>query len=369
MPSRPGFQVQLALPSGTVRIPFTPVDLPSGAYGIWPVNLVLPGTVLRYSTAQLFKRVETSAGGTYYFFFAIPGVRPEFCFNETARIATVSRGLKVEDTPAGILAGGAVDDDAAGAEISLEQDVHLVLLPESVAESVWRGDSPSLLVQSRAAAFSDGDRWTLESDGNPEIDFGLFGAGQPTPANGIPLTQEPVRGLLQLFHASFPRLDLKPQITRLKSASARAPWQFGPKLSWQPRAIPLAPDDADFDKAAAWRISVPAIPAAPYLSNVLLRIDYQGDVARLSLGKHLIDDNFWNGQPWKVGLKEAEGNWPAATAFDLRILGMPKDYPMFLEDGKTLHFDEAGLADSLQSVRLVPRYRLQFQVNPAGDKP
>jgi beta-galactosidase len=364
MPSRAGFQVQLKLPSGTVRIPAAPIDLPSGAYGIWPVNLALPGAVLRYSTAQLFKRVET-AGEIYYLFFAIPGVRPEFAFDENTRIAGLSHAFHT-DRPASGTIVRAIDDDPGGSEISLANHVHLVLLPQSRAEGIWRGDNSSLLVQTRAAAFSDGDRWTLESDGEPQIDFALFGAASPKPTNGIPLQQEPSRGLFQSFHASLPPLDLKPTVTKLKPESARGPWQFGPKLSWRPTAIPLAPDDSDFDQAAVWRIDVPVIPDVPYVSNVLLTIDYQGDVARLSLAKRLVEDNFWNGQPWTTGLREADSDRPAAAAFNLQILGLPKRYPMFLEDAKTIHFESSGLVDSLQGVHLVPRYRLQFQVAPAG---
>jgi len=51
----------MKLPSGTVRIPEEPINLPSGAYGIWPVNLELAGVTLRYSTAQLFKRVQIAS--------------------------------------------------------------------------------------------------------------------------------------------------------------------------------------------------------------------------------------------------------------------------------------------------------------------
>jgi len=43
MPDRDGFQVELKLPSGVAHIPASPVHLPSGAYGIWPVNLPAAG--------------------------------------------------------------------------------------------------------------------------------------------------------------------------------------------------------------------------------------------------------------------------------------------------------------------------------------
>lgn len=368
MPSRPGFQIRLKLPSGVIRVPSAPISLPSGAYGIWPVNFAVPGGTLRYSTAQLFKRVET-AGETYYFFFAIPGIRAEFSFDANSRIISVSREFHVEENAAGAIVR-AVVSGAEGAEIDLADNVHMILLSESAAESVWRGDDPSLLIRTNAAAFSDGDLWTLESDGDPQIKFSLFASGPPEPANGVPLQRRPSSGLFQPFRASIPPLNLKLQVSKVKPPSARGPWQLGPKHSWQPITIPMAPEDSDFRSAAVWRIDVPTINDLPYLSNVLLRIDYQGDVARLSLGKRLVEDNFWNGQPWTIGLRETVYNWrTAAPVFDLKILGLPNSFPMFLEDARALHFDGSGLADSLQSVRLVPRYRLEFRVNRAKGSP
>lgn len=75
MPARPGFQVQLHLPSGKVVMPEEPITLPSGAYGIWPVNLEFNGVRLRYSTAQLMNRLDHN-GDTYVFFFSIPFALP-----------------------------------------------------------------------------------------------------------------------------------------------------------------------------------------------------------------------------------------------------------------------------------------------------
>ena len=97
MPQRAGFQIELKLPSGVVRIPETPIDLPAGAYGIWPLNLPLPGVVLRYSTAQLFKRM-TAGDQTYLFFFAIPGIRPEFLLDSHNGVSGLSGPVETART-------------------------------------------------------------------------------------------------------------------------------------------------------------------------------------------------------------------------------------------------------------------------------
>jgi beta-galactosidase len=67
-----------------------------------------------------------------------------------------------------------------------------------------------------------------------------------------------------------------------------------------------------------------------------------------------------------VGLKETLPDWRSAgSELDLRVLPLPKTYPMYLEKANALHFNAAGVADTLTDVQLVPQYQLVLQV-PAG---
>lgn len=81
------------------------------------------------------------------------------------------------------------------------------------------------------------------------------------------------------------------------------------------------PQDADFDNAAVYTISLPAG------SKGLLDIAYRGDCARLYANGKLIDDNFYNGHHFQYGLwRLPEGT----TSLELRILPMQKDEPVYL---------------------------------------
>jgi hypothetical protein len=92
------------------------------------------------------------------------------------------------------------------------------------------------------------------------------------------------------------------------------------------------PTDADFHSAATWQITVPH-DALDGVQNVLLRIDYAGDVARAYIGDRLIDDEFYFGQPWEIGLKRF-----APEVFEkgitLKILPMPKDATIYIEKSR-----------------------------------
>jgi len=77
LPDKEDFQARLKLLSGIVDVPRLPVDIPSGTYPIWPINLDVAGMRL-----PLFNRaiaVQLNDPHTLVF-FAWPGIAPEFAF-------------------------------------------------------------------------------------------------------------------------------------------------------------------------------------------------------------------------------------------------------------------------------------------------
>jgi hypothetical protein len=349
MPARNGFQVELALPSSTVRVPETPIDLPAGSFGIWPVNLKVGTMTLRYSTAQVFKRVDVK-GRNYVFFFALPGVVPEFALEGAAKVRSVSGLVKQEQMAGG---GVRVRVTSPSADVELEDGTHLVLLQERAAEDVWKVDDPSVLLKTKAYAISDGTTWTMLSTGDAKFDVGVFGTQVAPKSEGPELRKAGMDGLFEEYRAEQKPVDLKPQVTKVQDAKARAPWRFGPAVAWRKQRLPMAPDDSDFAHAAEWRITVPAMPKE--LSDLFLKIRYAGDAGRVLQDGALVDDNFWNGLPWTVGLREIGDQ--QGGALQLKILPMPKGYPMYLERSADLQF-HGDRALQLQDVELVPQYRL-----------
>ena len=302
MPHRPGFQVELQLPSGTLRVPQEPIDLPADAYGIWPVNLDIGSSILRYSTAQIFKRVVQGAQ-TSYWFFAIPGVVPEVLLAPRTEVLTTSPGVRRSETPEGVRLRAPSNSEAT---VRLAGGVTLVILPEVRAEQVWRVEDPSMLLLTAADAFSDGRNWTLMSDGKPQVPFGVFGAGNAPRAPGVNLRPGQHELVFQQFVAEVPSVVLKAQVTKGKEASLRAPWTMGPAFAWRSQPVPLAPEDHDFEGAAEWTIHLPKIAWSPTLSDVFVRVDYAGDEARLYQDGKILDDNFWNGLPFTTGWRELD---------------------------------------------------------------
>ena len=88
-----------------------------------------------------------------------------------------------------------------------------------------------------------------------------------------------------------------------------------------------------------------------------MRIDYLGDVARISTDQRLLTDHFYNGVPWDVGLKrfvqEIRGGALYVTITPLRASA-----PIYLEDKLRLRLDAPFEFNEIRSVELSPEYQL-----------
>ena len=117
--------------------------------------------------------------------------------------------------------------------------------------------------------------------------------------------------------------------------------------------IALAPVDDDFTNAAVWQIHLPK--KLDLNKDPILRVHYIGDVARLTLDGKLIEDNFYSGREFDLGLKRYG---PAILVGDLRleILPLRADAPIYLEPTARPDFDGKDSLTELQWIEIVNRY-------------
>jgi len=121
--------------------------------------------------------------------------------------------------------------------------------------------------------------------------------------------------------------------------------------------IALAPTDADFTNAAVWRITLPT--PLNMSGNPRLRIHYAGDVARVILNGKLLDDQFYNGRSFEIGLKRYD---PAILSGDLRleILPLRRDAPVYMTDEAKPSFGQNASIAQIQSLDIARDYEVNF---------
>ncbi len=372
------FQIRLPGPEGkseiaakpclTLAVPSHPIDLPSGAYFIWPFNLRLDGVTLRYSTAQLFTRFDNSgpndSGIAAIYFEALPGISPEFAFDAaTVRTLKPSSGTTVTDSGilyvTGIQPGVGSSIDIASSDGKF---LRLVVLTSSEAEDAWKvriGGSDHLLITGQDFVADPDSRPAhigLRSLANPHFEFSITPPTLVPLQADVPITSSALTDRAATFIGEAPQSNAALQSTQIQPAGEAPPVNTGPAQDWRPHGVAQAPPAGDLPQSAKWSVSVPA-GALDGLSELFLEVNYEGDLARLSANHKLLDDDFYNGEPWMVGLSRFLAR-DGSGKFELSILPLRKDPPVYFEFPQPLQFGPDGQIDKLNSIRLVPEYQL-----------
>jgi beta-galactosidase len=361
MPSWTGAQVTIKLPHEELRIPREPITVPSGAYFVWPFNLDLNGVRLKYSTAQLFTKL-TSGPNTTYFFFAIAGISPQFAFEAaTATRIQAMSGYDREENGIHYVEGLATGlSPAILLEAADGKEVRVVLLSKNEAESAWKAkiDGAEHLVFTPQQFYADESHFYLESIADPTFTFRLVPGVSHALQGSHATHQGASTAEVSAFAAAVPPQKLPLRFEQVKHAAIVPPVKLGPQVSWRKSAVALAPDDGAFSNAAKWQISFPQKDWAG-LSEVFLETQYVGDVARLYANGRLLEDNFYTGLPWSVGLDRFRNELKAGP-LELDILPLRKDAPVFLERRDRPTLLRSNQRDDLQSLRLIPEYQLSI---------
>jgi hypothetical protein len=378
MPKRTAAQFEIRLPDGTLRVPRQPVDLPSGAYFIWPFNLRSGGVTIRYSTAQLFTRIE-SGGATMLYFVAVPGIPVEFALDsDTIRYVETSSGETIRDSNVTIVTGfkPGVDSfiDLAAPD---GKKTRLVVLTEQEAENAWKvrlgggdlagddGNDHLLITRHDFVADPEGrpNRIWLRSRGNPQFAFTITPPPAALPQASLPLTQTEANARKVSFTAEVRDRSPDLKYSQIQTAGNAPPVAIGPAPSWRPKGVAQAPAEAAFGQAARWLITLPSAPLDG-LSELYLQVGYRGDVARLYAGNQMLADNFYNGQAWFIGLRRFMDSM--SNSFALSVLPLRRGAPVYLELPEHLEFPPNGQIDWLDELRFVPEY--QFVLTSTGCK-
>jgi len=347
LPERAGFQVKIETSSGPIEIPRAPVNIPSGAYTIWPVNLDLGPAVLRYATAQPLCRLRAQ---NTFVFFAWPGIAPEFAIADSDGDSIEAPNAQIARSPGGVLVTGI--EPGAGIAIQIRDrkgvSTRIVVLSREQALNAWKASlgGRERLIVSPADLFFDGDRVHLRANDPTLLTAEFFPAWARPPAGFADTGRD---GVFQRYAVS-PQpapLDLTASAQEVSQGDDPPPNKIG-------NGVAIIPDEAAFENAAVWTIRVPDA-AAP--NDLILKIEYQGDIARLYSGGKLFTDNFYNGSAWEVGLRRFSPQ-QLAQGLELRILPLREDTPMYLPPGARPTFPASGEIAKLISVSVIPEYEV-----------
>lgn len=355
LPPKTNVQFTVNLSSGPLTFPKQPVTIPSDACCFWPFNLDLgKGVQLAWATAQPLTAIDDGDVRTV-FFAETKNVPAQFAFNGNAGLKTLS-GHATSSNGQTIVRDVKPGIDAAMQIKGANGTLQIVVLDDARSLAFWKGswEGRDRVFLTRAGLVLDGDNVRLTSANGADLTVAVYPAPTTVTFNGEKLHGNP-EGIFKRFTPQAPA-------TVAFQATLEEVQPAGP-----PRQIPLGkidqpvaaePEDAEFDKAAIWRVKLPA--NMDLNTDPILRLHYIGDVARVTLNGKLLTDDFYNGNAFEVGLRRYA---PEILTGDLRveILPLRKDAPIYLAKEARPDFGSRQAIVLLNSIEIIPRYPIQLK--------
>ncbi len=353
LPPKHNVQFKINLPNKTFVFPEKPVTLPAGSRFIWPFNLELgTGVKLVWATAQPLCVVAESKTQTVVF-AETHFVPATFAIEASGFSVSTASGKVVKRDNMWVVHDVNPSRDVAitVSNQGMPGVVRIVLLSEQdslgLYQLEWRGQNRLFL--TKAAIMVDGTQVRLTSTNLADLQLCIFPCEGALKQNNRHITGQP-NGIFRKFNPSTER-------RRVANASFNLVRPAGPPRTIQlgkiNQPVAAAPEDADFDQAAVWRVKLPA--NLDLSSDPILRVHYIGDVARISLNGKLLTDDFYNGNVWEIGLRR---HAPEILTGDLRIAILPlqKDAPIYLAAEAKPNFGQRAAIAELSRIEIVPRY-------------
>jgi beta-galactosidase len=332
LPRLQGQRIGLALSGGeALTLPHAgPFDLQPGMAFIWPVGQRLGAARMAQATVQPFTRWSTEAGVTWVG-LAIPGLPVELLFDRAGVQTLEAPGAEIE---------------AVGEQCRIRLDVNLtpvamfvvdtagarhvvLLLPQSWAE---RCAHVQLAGRDRLLLASHPARWDERTQhvrlARPLHEHGFV---RLYPADGLTGSREHLGVYWAGWHWPEARhakngpwaLDTRQHRAAAEPHAVR----WGPHVPWRDGPVPTVPGPEAWATAAAWTLRIP--DGVPPCERLWLSLDLVCDVARFKVDGRVVDDRFGDGTPWVIGLHR----WPRSARFELELLPLREDAPIFLEPG------------------------------------
>lgn len=272
---------EIAGPDAAVRIPSHPITVPADSSFFWPIRQPLGELAAVSATAQPITEIRIG-DHEVVFLAASDGIEVEIQLDGGELTAVRGASTAVNDEGRLVIR----PDSAPSVDCRVQVGrTTFVIVDSGTADAVWRGpvdEIDSVVIWPHGGWFDDSG-FVAERQG---ADAEVFVLAERADGTGIEFRRRAVEG-------ADARHVLAPPV--FPAAPVFAPRVGGPASRL------AAPTEADFADASTVEIRIPSGVDAD-AEQVVLQLDWVGDVIRLHIGDRLIADQFWSGRPLEVDL-------------------------------------------------------------------
>jgi beta-galactosidase len=141
--------------------------------------------------------------------------------------------------------------------------------------------------------------------------------------------------------------------TRTREAGTAPPIEIGGPAKAAMQPLPEA-----HKAAAAFSFTIPKDVLAKG-GDAFLEIDWRGDIGRLFDGPDMLDDAYWDGRVWRIGLKRFAAR--LGRPWTLTVMPLRADAPIYLDDAARAKLPAGAQVATLEVLRIVPEYRMEVK--------
>lgn len=352
LPEKSDVQLELRMQEDTLLIPQAPIDIPSGAFMIWPFNLALNGILLQYATAQLVCQLEDD-GAPLYVFAERSGIRVEFVF--PPELLACVKGVHLE-------AGRFLRNVEPGTLILLQgrdgAEARILLLNEEQSLQCWKADlwGQERIFLSPASLIFDKNKLTLRTRQKEDLWFSVY--PEPVGVLAVDPTFEKPAEIFARY--TFSAMEKKVPVTlhQIKPAEPARETPLGSS------GVAQAPEDADFASAEIWKVDLLA-DSLNSASEVTLQIDYRGDTGRAYLNDRLIADDFYHGRVWEIGLRRFAPEI-LEKGLTLKFLPLRREAPIYIAPEHRPDFGTAEEILEIGAIWAIVEYEQVIETKKGG---
>jgi beta-galactosidase len=363
-------QFHLKLNEGhEITFPEKPITIPSNTIAILPFNLRIENILFVYTTTQPFCVLnhEYNSSKTLVM-IALDGIAAEMALLAN-NLHNVS-GTKVDITQQGTLIRFRIPEPNYDVSIKLEMNdgstVNIVVLSPDQGLNAWKihQKGKDLLLISDATIMSNDESVRIEQTGKITTDLYVYPSAVCCQFKQGPTNSKDIEGVFAKFKLAFTEkkidlhwkedLDLPSRLKKSKAPVHSS--RFSPI-----RCYPLYDTVlASVKGARYWKVTLPS-DIFEGVSDIFLKIEYEGDTQAIYINGHLVADNFFAGEPMIIGLKRFESELKQK---ELVLLVTPlEDFEkVYLEKNVKQQFTTKSLPAIMKSIIAVPQYTAEFQI-------
>lgn len=338
----------LHLPGDDVSFPQNELTIPSGASCFFPFNLQLEDLNIRYATAQPIAKIENGSEVTL-FMAEVKGIPVELMLSSNVSVRSYQtferrkEGLLFKNLEAGM-------NCVINLRTSKGKTIRIAILDEESSLKCYKIESgrKEYMFATSACLSHWKDELCFEQWGTSDFSWYIY----PN-ASFIVDGKDYMAMSSTLFTNLKVTEPLKPdsvQLTKLRNATY--PLR---KVNMGQRGVAEQPSDNDFKRAAQWRIDGLETIKEPH--DYFLKIDYEGDVARVYSDGKLVEDNFYNGKAMYVHVGSLQGKNNI-----LSILPLGRNYPIYFQADIREKLTRQKAMLQLKEAKLVKRYFLNVRL-------